>query len=430
MAARSEITLGFVGSGKVEKRNATALLRDLIDASGGNARFILPMTKAFWNDNLAVVSDFAVENSIPVEAIVDDTTAKMREIKHLLSAARRQHQSAAAAFKMAGLLEEAKDGRLVVLWDDEDEDSLDAVRAADEKGLPLLELTRGLDRIELVADDEDEGEEPVSDEAPEEPEAREEEDDGTADEQEAEEPEEDEPDAEPEEEEEDFPEAEAEEDLPAAAEDEAPEEFPDDEAAFVAPAEEEKEPAVAALIASTPPELREHLAHLQATAGLSDFQARLVAVLTATAESLLAAVEMVTRTPTTIYTTGGGNLAGNVAVSFAAGMESKAAAEKALAEPVPDEEPAEEPVKPRRARSARKAPASKPEPEEAPGRPRRAAPKDDEEEPPRTVRRRTAAASSNGMSREEAKKIMDEYRPKRGRPPAEVMEARKVLGLA
>jgi hypothetical protein len=40
------------------------------------------------------------------------------------------------------------------------------------------------------------------------------------------------------------------------------------------------------------------------------------------------------------------------------------------------------------------------------------------------------ANGSGNMSKAAAQKIIDAYRPRRGRPPAEVTEARKILGLA
>jgi DNA-binding protein HU-beta len=43
-----------------------------------------------------------------------------------------------------------------------------------------------------------------------------------------------------------------------------------------------------------------------------------------------------------------------------------------------------------------------------------------------------APAETNGgtMSRAEAQRVIDQYRPRRGRPPSEVTEARRILGLA
>jgi hypothetical protein len=405
--ARSELTLGFVGSGKVEKRNAYALLRDLIEAEGGNVKFIFPLTKAFWNPALEVVSQYAIDNGIPVEAVVDDTTAKTRELKAMLTGARRQHQSAAVAHKVATLLEEARNGKLIVLWDDEDEAALDTVRAADERGVALLELTRGLDRIELVAGDDGE-DEPASDEVePENSEEAEAEIPGDADEDAAQEPSEEENAEEMDEDDaqedtdstEEFPEAEAEDDLDGddAGEDEAADEFPEDEGEeFSLPEEDESDVAVLDMEADIVEEVRQ-------VTGMSEFQRRLLVVLERTSEALVGAIN---------------------AVMAEEGM--KPAPKPQAATKAPQKATSS---KPAAARPAKKvaAPVKKASKTAPPAKKASAPVK-------RTVpAKKTAAAEDNGkgaMSKAAAQKIIDGYRPRRGRPPAEVTEARKVLGLA
>jgi hypothetical protein len=396
--ARSELTLGFVRTGKVEKRNAYALLRDLIDAEGGNAKFILPMTKAFWNPALEVVSSFAVDNGVPVEAVVDDSTAKVKELKALLGGARRQHQSTAVAHKLASLLEEARNGKLIVLWDDEDEAGLDAVREADAKGIALLELTRGLDRIELVTGDE-EADEPVSDEIPEaeivaENDLNEAENAGQpAPEDEI--PAEEEENGDEDDESSDFPEPEAEDDLDSDEdEDEADEdgELPEDEE-FSLPEEDDTDVAVLDMEQDIVEEVRQ-------VTGMSEFQRRLLAVLEKASEAFVAAVEAIMAEA-------------QPAPKAAMAVESKPAAAKATA---PKRAPAAKKVAPPVKKTA--PPAKKATPA------KRAAP---------AKKATPAPAETNGggtMSRAEAQRVIDQYRPRRGRPPSEVTEARRILGLA
>jgi len=402
--ARSELTLGFVGSGKVEKRNAYALLRDLIEAEGGNVKFIFPLTKAFWNPALEVVSQYAIDNAIPVEAVVDDTTAKTRELKTLLTGARRQHQSAAVAHKIATLLEEARNGKLIVLWDDEDEAALDTVRAADERGVALLELTRGLDRIELVAGDDEPASDEVEDENSEEEEAV---ISGDADEDAGQEPSEEENAEEMEEDgeqedtdsTEEFPEADAEDDLDGddAGEDEAADEFPEDEGEeFSLPEEDESDVAVLDMEADIVEEVRQ-------VTGMSEFQRRLLVVLERTSEALVGAIN---------------------AVMVEEGM--KPAPKPQAATKAPQKATSS---KPAAARPAKKvaAPVKKAAKTAPPAKKAAPAVK-------RTVpAKKPAAPEDNGkgsMTKAAAQKIIDAYRPRRGRPPAEVTEARKVLGLA
>jgi len=393
---RSEITLAFVGSGAVEKKNATGLLRDWIDGNGGNVKAVLPMTKEHWNPSLGIVAEFLVASDIPIEAIVDDTTAKMRELKPYLTVARKQYQSTAVPHKIAAVLSEAHDARLVVLWDDEDDNVHDTVREVDKAGgIVLLDLTDGLDRIDLQSEEgeEEEFEEPASDEVPdaeEEAEEDESEDDGeefsTEDGENEEESEEDDGEVEAD--------ADAEDDLDEEAEDdEGDEEFPgdDDEEEFQMPEEDEENVLTELMETEAGP--------------MTEFQGKLIALLervvvllereSAPAASLTAAVEK-------------------------AAPAAKPAAKKAVAAPV------------KRAVKPAPKPAAKPATKKvAPPVKRTVKPAAKAAAPAKkTATKPVARASSNGkMTKAQAQKIMDEYRPRRGRPPAEVTEARAVLGL-
>lgn len=405
--ARSELTLGFVGSGKVEKRNAYALLRDLIEAEGGNVKFIFPLTKAFWNPALEVVSQYAIDNGIPVEAVVDDTTAKTRELKAMLTGARRQHQSSAVPHKMASLLAEARNGKLIVLWDDEDEAALDTVRAADEKGVALLELTRGLDRIELVAADDEP--EPTTDEVDEEiPEDSEAEIPADADEDAGQEaPEEEIPeeigeDGEQEDTESQEESAAAEDDLEAGddeGEDEAADEFPEEEAEeFSLPEEDESDVAVLDMEQDIVEEVRQ-------VTGMSEFQRRLLTVLEKTSDAFVKAIEGLmdegqASAPSGAAKTPAPAKAASAKPAAARPAKKVTAPVKKAAKTAPPAKKATAPVK--RTMPTKKAPAAA-KPEEN---------------------------GKGSMSKAAAQKIIDAYRPRRGRPPADVTEARKVLGLA
>lgn len=391
--ARSEVTLGFVGSGKVEKRNAYALLNDFIEANGGNAKFIFPLTSSFWNPALEVVADFARDNDIPVEAVVDDSTAKTRSLKTLLAGARRQHSSAAVAHKMASLLEEARKGYLIVCWDDEDEAAMAAVKEADAVGVGLLELTRGLDRIELVSEDGEDEDEPISDEVPE-PETvedvaadQDEEDDqeGTTSEEDENDDDGDVDDDADVEAEEEFEEAEAEDDLDTS-------EMEDQEAEAAELPQEDEEDVELPDVDDEEPE--------PVTAGMTEFQSRLIVAFEKFTDAIAQAVKV------------------------------------AMEEPGPVPKPAPARAAAKKAPAAKPAPAAKKTAPPAKAPAKKAAPKPAEKPAvKRTVPAKKAPAkaepATNGkMSRAQAQKIIDGYRPRRGRPPADVTEARKVLGLA
>lgn len=185
--------------GKVEKRNAHALLRDWVDERGGTAKFIVPMTKAHWNTGLAAVCDFAAEHNLMVEAVVDESTSRVKELAPYLKQVRKQHQAAAPVTKLVALLEAGRKPHLLVLWDDEDEDALQALMKADDAKIPMFDLARGMDPVLLTDDGEEEQEQvtlssPEDDEADEEEElpGPEEEDEPDDEEELPEEPEEDE----------------------------------------------------------------------------------------------------------------------------------------------------------------------------------------------------------------------------------------------
>lgn len=394
---RSEICIGFVGSGRIEKRNAYNLLRDYIDAQGGSVKAILPLTKSYWNENLGIVANFLVENDIPLEAVVDSTTAKLREIKPFLSVARKQHQTTAVAHKMASLLKSARVGNLIVLWEDEDDNVHDAVRAAHDSQITLLELTNGLDHIDLDIEDDQE-EEPISDEAEmdetdedeEEFEDEDADDDAESDEEDLEEDEDDlDEDAEEDLEEEAEDDLE-EEDSDGEEEDDSEEEFEDSEEEFEDSEEEDNEEMLSEL--------------LESDDAMTDFQTKLIEVL----ERAVVALER------TAFGDSGAP-AKPAVKSLAPRRSARTAPSEKTAAPRPTKRTAKKttttaPAKTKAAPTKSEAPATK----------------------RRTTRKPAAAAASdNGtMSKAKARRILEDYRPRRGRPPAEVTEAKKVLGLA
>jgi hypothetical protein len=405
---RSAIVLGFVGSGAVEKKNTTSLLRDWIDGNGGNVKAVLPMTREYWNEHLTTVADFLMAAEIPIEAIVDDSTAKMRELKPYLSAARKQYQSTAVPHKMTAVLGEAVDARLVVLWDDEDDCVHDTVRAVHKAGgIAMIDLTDGLDRIVLdnpddeEAEEEEEFEEPTSDELPDADEAEDEDEEdeeaGEDDDEEEMEGEEDEN----EEESEDGDDADAEEDLDE--EDEAAE-FPDFEDGEFEMPEEDEENVLTEL--------------METEAGpMTEFQGKLIALL----ERVVSLLESDAKPA-------GGTKTGRMsaAAPVKAAAAPKPAAKKSVAPPVK-----------RAAKATTAAPAGGTVRSPAKKAPvKKAAPAPTTRRTVKPAAKKTApakkapVASSNGsMTKKAAQAILDDYRPRRGRPPAEVTEAKKVLGL-
>ena len=120
-AVKKPLTLGFIGRGATSAKNATALLSDLIEAETGKAKIVLPATKERWTDAIEAVADFALENKYPLVLVTDDTTAEEKALKGYLSQAAEKVKVVNAVNKVVKLAAETS-GKLIMLWDDEDDD--------------------------------------------------------------------------------------------------------------------------------------------------------------------------------------------------------------------------------------------------------------------------------------------------------------------
>ena len=159
------LTLGFIGSGEVSAESVDALLSDYIDSEGdGEARFIIPATADLFHKGIQTVVAFAEENDLPVEILTNDST-KGKKFEAVKKQAKKETR---AADPVAALIKELAKGngqaRLIALWDDEDEAMETAVEKADDASIPALDLTTGLDEIELTDDEEDDDKSPADDE--------------------------------------------------------------------------------------------------------------------------------------------------------------------------------------------------------------------------------------------------------------------------
>lgn len=147
--ARRPLHLGFIGLGSTSTKNITALLGDLIESNGGKAKVILPATKAHWTEGIEAVADFALENSIPLALITDDTTLEHKALKSYISQASEKVKAANVATKLVDTVANGGNGKLVMLWDDEDDDCYTALERAESKDIEALDLTAGLHKLEF-----------------------------------------------------------------------------------------------------------------------------------------------------------------------------------------------------------------------------------------------------------------------------------------
>jgi len=152
--ARRPLHLGFIGAGATSSKNIAALLGDLIEANGGKAKVILPATKQHWTEGIEAVADYALENSIPVALITDDTTQEVKTLKPYISQASEKVKAQAVAVKIVDTTANGS-GRLLILWDDEDDDCYTALERAEKQGVEAFDLTAGLHKLEFTGGGED-----------------------------------------------------------------------------------------------------------------------------------------------------------------------------------------------------------------------------------------------------------------------------------
>lgn len=172
--ARKPIVLGCIGQGATSVKNATALLTDLIKANGGKAKFVLPATEKHWTEGIEAVADFAIENEYPLVLVVDDSAAAHRPLKGYLTQAAEKIKVQKPINKVVQIVSGEQNAKLLILWDDEDDNCFDALEAADQNEVEALDLCAGLHKLEFTdpgagepeADPEEE-EEPAADEEPE-----------------------------------------------------------------------------------------------------------------------------------------------------------------------------------------------------------------------------------------------------------------------
>jgi hypothetical protein len=163
MARTTGLTLGFTGAGEVSEANAETLLVDYIEANGGRAKFLVPLSKDTWTKSMRIIAELALNREYPLEVVADPSAAKVKTIKTYLDQADRVHKVADVGARVLTLLSEASAGRLIALWDDEDEEGVGVVEAALDAGIEALDLTSGLELLRF-ADDEPEPDEPEPDE--------------------------------------------------------------------------------------------------------------------------------------------------------------------------------------------------------------------------------------------------------------------------
>ena len=148
-----------LGTGKVTRKAAAALLDDLWASIDGDKRLILPITGEEMYETTTYAAQWAMGIGAPFELFAAD--AEIDE--QVYEAALRLHEVEDPLDAAMSTL--SVDDDLLLAWDDEDTDCLAALTLATKTGITARDLTIGL--LEVVMEDDDS--EQVEDESQDEP---------------------------------------------------------------------------------------------------------------------------------------------------------------------------------------------------------------------------------------------------------------------
>lgn len=141
-----------LGSGKVSKKNVTALVADLWESIDGDKRLVLPVpdpNPLFETDAFSAVAMWADATLVPYEVYVTEDPGN--------SGALRTHVVDDPIKAVVDIL--SPEDQILLAWDDEDQNCYRTLTLATKAGVVCKDLTMGLMTLEL---DEDVAEEPVT----------------------------------------------------------------------------------------------------------------------------------------------------------------------------------------------------------------------------------------------------------------------------
>lgn len=167
MASRRSkaLYLGFFGSGTPSTKNINALLSGLLEPFD-SVTFLIPATKGDYSDSIADVLEYLdksneVGNPIELHAVTDATTSKKDTLKGIEEDAQVSQKAASGvgttiAGMVADAIENGDDGRMIMLWpEDPEESDMEAFEAANANDVPAFDLCSGLQT--MTFDDGDDG---------------------------------------------------------------------------------------------------------------------------------------------------------------------------------------------------------------------------------------------------------------------------------
>lgn len=159
------LTLGFAGSGQLDRKAIDALLDDYVDGAKVEL-IIVPATLDDYTDEIVAVVAWAKKRDIDYAVLSSEDDVKGdRALKKLIADASEDYAitSAGLATDMAELLkgseeEPVLDGRLMMFADTAVEEDITFVEAADALEIPAIDLCAGCETITLRDEDDPEPE--------------------------------------------------------------------------------------------------------------------------------------------------------------------------------------------------------------------------------------------------------------------------------
>jgi len=162
------LLLGVWGQGETSQENVDALLDDFIDGAGKvTPKFLIPLTKDDTSDGVLNVFDYALGKGYEV-TVVYTKKPQSKDLKDYLAQATNEHVALdpvtdddrfestenAVADHFAQLLsKDPDDARLLFLWAEEDgepdEDDQRVLAAVADCGVQALDLTQGLEALDV-----------------------------------------------------------------------------------------------------------------------------------------------------------------------------------------------------------------------------------------------------------------------------------------
>jgi hypothetical protein len=177
-SAAGVVTIGFYGTGEIERVAASHLIEDYIaehakdSDSTDSIRFLLPVSSNEWTDSLADVIDMAEVGRIPYEIFMSPSDRGAKSLGDVISSAARVHRVEDPLVKLRSTLNEAPGAALFVLWDNGRTEAMEvALGPFLDDGIKAFELTDGLAEMDFRAEtvpgeepepgEDEEGEEPA-----------------------------------------------------------------------------------------------------------------------------------------------------------------------------------------------------------------------------------------------------------------------------